>query len=227
MSKLSLPEWRGQIVESILANGLQPGSKLKSNPLCLGSVDFPYEGAVFGALVYPPRKRWIKLDNYKRWYVGANGIFRVLSERHGYNQIRLNSSGLSVEEHRVLEERMGSAFLVVASAKLLMGDVLVDWPALGKIESLESRDFLRLIFPSKIWNGLPSSPITQQFYSQGQVQIIRSNVVRKFGYHLPTHGDTFRLPAFEGAVNRLVRREGPLFVHGVRLPIEEDLNSLF
>lgn len=217
---LILQEWREGIIRSVLTEGLKPGSVLSSEGKnCLLSEDDRPSSLVHGR-VFNGRSRSLAGVLYS----GGSSPLLVISEREGLETwYRLGRwQSLSEEEISNIEKRFSSSLLVLCYLDRIRENLKNFGKALGP------ENFLRMVFPAVIYDQL--SPDTKVAIAESEVDIdvVRGFIMRE----IPDDGEfpnapRFRVPNYEKALRRMMNElDEPLWVHGVRLPIGEDVEMM-
>lgn len=242
---------RVAIISSILKDGLKSSAQLeKEGKSFFGSVDHVPNNFISSRLVFPQNTYKDFSDSpvtfYGALYERGVSVLPVMAERpgvrHKSDPVNLAYSFHDVpwagEEEKervkqVLESRISSSFLVVVNEtmKELYGKSknFIFSSAKERFEKLEYIGRLKestifpdrfsyLIFPQDVWDGYRSQSNIDECL---KIKLVRSGVKRKlFNRKL-----SLMLPDYESAlVEILEERKEPIWVHGVRLPNEEDMS---
>lgn len=215
---LTLQKWREEIIRSVLTGGLKPGSVLnfKGEKCLLADDDLP-SSEVCGCSI-----SWVSLAEVLYW--NAYSILPVISERLGLKSwyIAGRWQSLSEEEISNIEKRFTSAFLVVCDENRI--------PLEEDSALISPENFLCVIFPRVIYD--PLSPDTKAIIAESgaDIEVVRGFIKREipdssiFPNYSPPDPPKFIVPNYEKALRRMRREsEVGLWVHGVRLPTEEDV----
>lgn len=211
-------QWRADIIEDILRSGVESSTALASQgKTFLGSRGSSPHSLVYGCILKPPY-----CYDYHKGFTFANAINIAL-----YND---SQSVLPViverpesfdflhakrEEVDILRRRINSSFLVVSQASEIeqgeFGHAVRESPVLP--EAING-----VIFPEDIWSDytsfrgvLPPTRIS--------VRRVAGSIYRKVWHNYYT----FKIPDYEKEIRDLLSDIGPIWIHGVRLPIHEDI----
>ena len=223
----SLPISRARIIEDISGNGLNTPLRLRgtkeeffpSNDEVKGYLeDFPdYPDHVSGNLVNPRKiGSGLKIGSnlWNKLYASAVGVMAVICERNDPNDFlnvpRSYLSPVTQQQKDLLERRMAASFMVVCDENVE-----------HKVGPIPSSDFLYILIPKPICDEYRN--VRPNALSSNKVVIVESVIKRQ----VDVRPITLMVPNYEGVLRRLLSERGkPLWVHGVRLPTEEDLARL-
>lgn len=212
---------RAGIIDSVLENGLKSSAKLKDLGLPhLPAVDKEPYSQIEGCVLHP-RSSYTE-EEFSRamqyvLYAGVRSVFPVLMERDS-DHIGLGKVELSNDEKSTIEKRMQSSFLVVypIDTKKLMGS-----ETMSEAEVLPGL-IKYVVFPEDVYKqyrGVVKREI-------GPHKVV-GNVVRSvYRTNINAKPDLLTVPDYEKALGEIVDEIGcPVWVHAVRLPTEEGVNS--
>lgn len=236
---------QAEIIRSVLKNGLIPAADLRREKKhYLGSIDSSPRGHVSVRLLAPQREFESYTDFGRRMdfalYKGMTSILPVMTERPAPRDDRFFISSLHNEDGgvpvflrsvKLLEKRIASSFLIViksGEAEEFMKISRAPLPFPDKVSYVEYEtrpvgrilpsEFVYLIFPEAIWQACSENILCGN--GGNSTKIVGRSVERR----LFKRNLRLTVPDYEQAlVNILNAMEKPVFVHGVRLPIEEDL----
>lgn len=216
----ALVQWRARIIDSVLTNGLKPASLLQLEGY-LGSVDRRPDTRVLGWLLKPIR--FMLAHPYQIWdhdlraalyEFASSSILPVISERprEAKNFLR------TIIEREKFVKRASASFLAVCG-KDPRGKIVVDNGPRSQIEERQqvlSSALLYVVFPK---------PILEEYLSIHSILGIK--IPFKTAYGIVTRsieGQEVEILDYETPLNEIVNEvKGPIWVHGIRLPTEEDL----
>lgn len=236
----TLAEVRAGIINSVLREGLKPSNQLKeSDVFHMPSKDSAPYTEVEGCIVKPP-EQYLSPDEYTRTlseslYSGERSVLPVLLERDldydflepFYDQLDRHYqkiSRMTTAQRAIVEERVASSFLLVYKVGSLPADLnhngLIE--AYGTEETGLSSDAIAyIIFPKAILDQYRSSGRAKELHSR-PIKVIGDSVKRKLMW---LKYNTFQVPNYERAIKEVLKETNePIWVHGVRLPTQADLN---
>lgn len=208
----TLASWRADIIEGILQHGLIAGDSLKRQGwqwpvLNSGYPAAPCIGGYSFSPLYGDRSR---ITNSISWsfYKYPAGTLHIIAERN-------DDLGLSFGEKKArAETRINASLLVVCDGE---GRNIHEWT-----ENIPASETLALIFPGHIWGEFMEQKRGDVSNGNADVVVVNDNTQRNMAYF-----DSVSVPNYEDAlVEILVGRNSKIWVHGVRLPTEEDLEKL-
>lgn len=234
-----LQELRAGIINSVLEHGLKPSDQLKEEgKFHMPSKDSDAFYEVEGCIVKPsasypdPGDFLIDLDN--SLYTDERSIFPVMIERRNdfsglemfYDQLDTlyqQYPRMTAHERGVAEQRMSASFLVVYRTSNLPGLMensgMVE--AYGVEETGLAPDVIAyLVFPKGIFDEYQRSNLAKDKIVI-PTKIISKSIKKKLMW---LKQNTFRVPDYESTLRTIVDEIGePIWVHGVRLPTQEDV----
>ena len=222
-----LSRLRQKIINQVLKEGLNPSEYLQGSGFqFLASADFRLSGSVFGRAIhfYPHnlphylKERQVE-DIRAALFSDDNSILPVLSERRRSTLI-YDLSGLKEEKRKeaiaMVEKRLFASFLVVTEHRA--DSVFVRLPLVSR-EKVDPESFRFLIFPDKVWDALPQLP----FPRDGVITV--PDISKNWKFRMSSL--SLRIPDYESGIGlALSQLKKPIWVHGVRLPAEEDFARL-
>ncbi|GEM_PF-4611727 len=246
----SVPCWRAQIINGVLTDGLQSAQTLLSRGITLldSLSDITRLGnKVEGRVLFPPGQPKPVVYTYHRdhtasiyrgdyfenlpraLYKNQFSVLPVITEKRTdpYSFMRyINADEPSekatalnwIEENReILAKRLASSFLVVC----LFDESFIQLAlhTNGK-EQVEPSSFIFLIFPSIILSEYYDLAENRKRQIPIPIKVVPGTVRRKLA-GIP---EPFAVPNYEFVLKQILQETGaPVWVHGVRLPTQEDL----
>lgn len=215
---------RTAIIDSVLENGLKPSEKLKDQgSLHLPSVDREPYSQVEGCVLHPRSAYGGEQSQFSTamkhlLYAGARSILPVMMERD-FDRLGLGKVELSDDEKSAIGRRMQSSFLVVypINTRKMAG------PETMSEAELQPDLIKYVIFPEDVYKQYKG--VTKREIGPHKiVGNVVKNIYRTGIYAKP---DSLTVPDYEKALEEIANEiTQPVWVHGVRLPTEEDIRSL-
>ena len=248
VSSIEVAARRAEIVNSVLTDGLKSAEVLQQEGRSyFGSFDFgPREFISFRLML--PHKAFPEFSSTLRdaLYLRGISVLPVMAERQGRftpandhvdRAYDFSSGTWSGEEKKVvrqvLEPRISSSFLIVVNET--MGNLIEKsrrfifssekerlraLEHLGRLQisRMPSDRFSYLVFPQSVWNEYQGRQT--HLNENSQVRLVKRKIKRTlFEKKL-----VLTIPDYEGALLKILEERGePIWVHGVRLPTEDDL----
>lgn len=203
--------WRAQIIWDVIENGLKSSLVLKrEGKFYLGSADGEPCDIVHAVEHGPLDKQGYALRI--SLYGNNCSVLPVLAERtyysyeSGVTNTPIDCQKTTSEKLRSWEERMAASFIVVFR---------------DGIDEVKPESFQYLLFPSDIWNQFSRTSLYTDIGTPVKV------VDRRLKRGLAGKDVAFWVPDYEDALYKIMGAlKVPTRIHGVRLPIEEDLARL-
>lgn len=216
LEQIQVMNWRSEIVNSVLERGLKPSSQLEG--MYLGSGTGKPLNMLEGVLIDgvdddPMFKMGFKRSRYdlgEALYANELSVLPVVAERpeNGPFYLRFYRDPANLG---LITARVNSSFLVV---------ILTDNNCPRRLDPVDPEDSLCFIFPSLIWEQYPKL-VSHDLLTK--VRVTATQVMRRFSGGFPTE---IPVPDYESVLRQLsLEHPGMKWVHGVRLPIAEDLKS--
>lgn len=233
---------RATIINSVLKYGLKSSEQLqKEGSPYFGSFDDSPSEFISFMLLLPPNTYKNQQDFLKALdrvlYHDTLSVLPVMAERKGsymgndviskvYNLRNSSGLGIKQDEENVLERRVSSSFIVLINESMeTLREKSKRWSSgrnmtdgieiLGKPKdgcSISPNRFSYLLFPEDVGG--------QYGNEQENVVIIKRKIKRK----LFNRGIQLSVPDYESAILEILEETNdPLWIHGVRLPNEEDV----
>ena len=217
----SLAHWRSEIINDVISNGLKPSVILKNEGKpYLPSFDGKPMPFVSG-VTFSPQTDYLDKDAFLKdlrgeLYFGPNSILPVIAERRNYpywGWVDYKWSDYDVLDS-IVSQRTKSSFLVVCD--------LDDFETIFVMGKVLPNKFLYLVFPKNIiseFNQITNEGASTSVLTKIVDQEIEADMFGHFGLQ-----KIIKVPDYEGAILEILEeRAKPIWVHGVRLPTEEDL----
>lgn len=229
MSQLDLAERRAEIINSVLSKGLFPGSYLSKRKSFqyMGSKDKKPVSNVDG--VFIPSYNYLMEQHgggeelILRYSLGGHlyeqdfGVLPVVAERPNDDIYTLEDADF----RRVISERASASLLLICLAD-------ESWIA-KNIRRVKTDRFSKVVFPSKIWDEYNSRQDSQRLLGKFSLSIIEympKTLLTNVGNN-ETRESEVLVPDYESAIRlfMLDNKDRHLWIHGVRLPVERNLNT--
>ncbi len=217
----TLTKWRSAIIADILQNGLKSNETLtKEGRKYLGSNDKESSSLVEGVVISPPAYfsdiRLFFKDLHSALYQDGHAVLPVISERPGE---KILSGDMEMIKNK-LSRRIVSSFLIVCNYNPLARTLYED--------SVKSNQFSYLIFPDLICNETYLILLLQRTSEERKIPVkvakgtVKRDIVNQYQGFLAIKD--IEVPDYEKVImDTLWKSWDPIWVHGVRLPINEDL----
>ncbi|MDO8620727.1 MAG: hypothetical protein Q7R31_00360 [Candidatus Levybacteria bacterium] len=242
---------RAEIINSILKDGLKSAGRLRrESSLYFGSGDLSPKDFISFRLIFPPHLH----ENLQAFsnnledalYLRNISVLPVMTERPSYrlkepdpidqlpawSQEEVDKNGAK----EILEARISSSFLIVINETMdeLMkkSSHFLFTSRKERFEGLEtigkpkehivpSDRFSYLIFPQTVWANYQNQKI--QTDRNIRTRLVAQSIKRK----LLTRTLSLSVPDYESALLEILNeRKEPIWIHGVRLPTEDDIKRL-
>lgn len=206
---ITLAQWRAEIINDIYRTGLRSGKRLAAERRTfIGSADSELNNEIHGINLHYSIDRRDSLEYVL--HKDGNSILPVISERPSEDTLLYDRQLLNPQDLELLTRRVHSSFLVVCFQNRI-----------EDVEHIPPNVFACVVFPRKIWEEC-SWLIASNQERKVPVKLVDKTVRRMLGHH-----HYIEVPDYENAVLKILRAfKEPIFVHGVRLPTEEDLERL-
>lgn len=221
---------RSHIISSILVNGLKSSATLseKTNGY-FGSIDKQTWHEVHGRSFYPlaqspnnafkspkyTRQRAYDWNFHMGLYDGDNSILPVVAERPSEGSEDRSSMSYSSSGKLELQNRLLASIMV---AYHVGTDSSPDGTHVTRPENELTADQIAYLFiPEQIFTEFFADP---SHTTDKPIKIVRGTVKRSI-----RGGESIEVPDYEQAIKDTIEGTGqPLWVHGVRLPTQQDLD---
>lgn len=224
LKQITLAQWRARIISNILRDGLIPGAILRENGEdYLESDDQNSCGTVDGRYLSPVIRRNKSFEPYYirgiglrlALYGGTFSILPVISERRDETPLVFSDR---VKAMAAFSERTSASFLIVCADE---NEPKVRKFFLERRRSVPLSAFSFLVFPQTIWESyLVISPEAKAC----PIPIKTTVDVIKRNFGLIPKAMEVEVLDYETPLQEIMNEvRKPIWVHGVRLPIEEDL----
>jgi len=205
----TLAKKRAGIINSILLDGLRSSKELNMEGThYFGSVDGS-PGSLHGRI----------LNNFSNpteqigdaLYAGGDSILPVMIEREREHKVYID---LSPDEKGLLTRRVCSVVLIVCKVPYYHDNKRIITNGIMPTEK-----FSYLLFPDTIWQE------TQPYLNLEKIKEVPVRVIKKEITRMVSR-NKLRVPDFEGELLEILKNSRTsLWVHGVRLPTEEDVTT--
>ncbi len=206
---------RRQLIDTIMTEGLHSSASLKQRGReYLGSIDRKTLPFIFGRILLPP-------DRYKHGatlqralehalYTSDNSVLPVITERPGESTVDRQLIKSTPTERDKISRRATGSFLVVCNAS--PNDDMT------RTEDETTLDkFSYILMPQEVLDDYNVDTITGKGVRVKSVGTVERSLLR---------GDRVKVPDYEGALKDVIKElDTPVWIHGVRLPVEEDLQT--
>lgn len=216
-SHRSLASLRTTIINDVISHGLMPVAELERTGrlyVCSSDTGSYSHSFVHGRIIPAHsgfgRPKWFSKRISSGLYETGFSVLPVLMERQGELEyvphLRLNPHHLTETDQRILERRVASSLIVIAERQQR-----------GAIDGgVYPKSFIALIFPEKIWDDYHAN---MQRETDLIIKVVRETVIRDV-----FEAFSLRVPDYESVLMSLLKKlKQPVWIHGVRLPTEEDL----
>jgi hypothetical protein len=219
----TLQERRNKIIVSVLTKGLKSSYGLDNNSGFIGSGDNEKLKIISGRVIreahannstefHSPIEDY-ELDIQLGLYFNGYSVFPVLQERP-WNGVYYRNFYTDPHNADLLSKRCLSSFLVVCKFDSQSTNISTS-------NSFYPNDFLGVIFPFKIWEEYGHQ---LDNISNGLKVITTNQITERIVGRLQT---PIIVPDYESILRLLSRTEsGAKWIHGVRLPTNEDMDHI-
>lgn len=237
MSLNSVLARRSEIISDIFVNGLNSPKVLqKENRPYVGSADTLRltNETIWGTIINPEKKDNISKLLDHRLYSSYESILPVIIERKpqkprtsDFTTIRnAEVRDYTANELSVLEKRAKASFLVIAKANnpRLKPSAHFFESGVGQVkDSLPANEIYLFIFPEEVWRDYLLTKSQSASISKDRIIVVKNSVEKFVGGKAKV---LLNVPDYEQALLDLMSNlSHPIWVHGVRLPIEEDFKE--
>lgn len=216
-SNNSLGDVRRKLILDIAKGGLKSSASLEqSNQDSYRSIDSKPSEYVYGRGFKPEggfRSRELFENSIKQaLYMTDNSILSVTAERQGESSGDTFLYRARKNQKQVIEGRLASSMLVVYEGS--SGDSYLT----RKEEDLGADRIICILLPKSMADNFQQTELEEMGVD---IRVVDRKVKRRL-----FHGDKLKIPDYEGEIKRLLEEQNkPLWIHGVRLPTQEDLKG--
>lgn len=218
-TRLELTALRAEIIDSILTRGIKPSRALREEGIRhLASVDRVPMELVVGRIISSSSELRDQSSLDLHLYGSSRSIFPVLVEREHERELFWTNQWLNQNGFELAERRMAASFLIVCRA----GALSEDRYSTGR--TVSPTLFAYIVLPEAISNE-HLGPEADKHGSGVTIKIVRRTIKRVIKLDGEEH--LLIVPDYEKSLIEILDElYNKAWVHGVRLPTEEDIERL-